>query len=69
MASRLADTLFALFHLILLAAVVVYAGVLLARGDTTRGALIFAVLAVYYILVLHKPVTREIARKKALKKK
>lgn len=69
MASRLADTLFALFHLGLLAAIVVYAGVLFARGDPVRGALILAVLAIYYILVLHKPVTREIARKRALKKK
>ncbi|MBM3293365.1 MAG: hypothetical protein FJY82_02445 [Candidatus Aminicenantes bacterium] len=69
MASRFADTLFALVHLGLLLAAAAYAAVLIARGETARGALIAAVLAVYYVLVLHKPVTREIARKKALKKK
>jgi hypothetical protein len=69
MASRLADTLFAFFHLGLLLAIVVYAVVLLARGEATRGGLIVAALAVYYVLVLHKPVVREIARRRALKKK
>ncbi|MBM3311035.1 MAG: hypothetical protein FJY80_05970 [Candidatus Aminicenantes bacterium] len=64
MASRLGDTIFALVHLGLLLAIVVYAAVLLFRGEFARGGLIFAVLAVYYVLILHKAVRREIARKR-----
>jgi membrane protein implicated in regulation of membrane protease activity len=69
MASRLGETLFALVHLGLLLAIVVYAAFLLVRGEYVRGGLVFAILAVYYVLVLHKAVRRELARKRGLKRK
>jgi len=69
MASRLGDTIFALVHLGLLLAIIAYAFVLFVRGETTRGVLIIAILAVYYVLVLHKPVVREIARRRDIKKR
>jgi hypothetical protein len=69
MASRLGDTLFAFFHLGLLLAAFVYGIVLIVRGQTARGAVILAILALYYVLILHKPVVREIARRRSEKKK
>ena len=69
MASRLNDTLFALVHLGMLLAALVYGVVLIAQGQATRGGLILAILALYYVLILHKPVMKEIARRRSAKQK
>jgi membrane protein implicated in regulation of membrane protease activity len=58
------DWIFAFVHLLGLAAALVYAVLSLAGGETSRGLLLLAILAVYYILVLHKPVMKEIRRKR-----
>ena len=58
------DWIFAFVHLLGLAAALVYAVLSLAGGETSRGLLLLAILAVYYILVLHKPVMKEIQRKR-----
>ncbi len=65
--SKLGDTLFAIAHLLALAGLVIYALVALVQGNTLRFAVIMAGLALYYVLVLHKPVRREIERKRKLK--
>jgi len=57
------DTIFAFVHLIVLIGILAYAIVALAAGNAVRGVLILAFLAVYYLLVLHKPVLKEIARR------
>lgn len=67
MASRLGDTLFALVHLGLLLAAFVYGIVLIFGGQTARGGVILAILALYYVLILHKPVVREISRRREAK--
>ena len=59
---------FALVHLFLLIAIVIYAFVLLAQGNTQRFGLIAVCLILYYIVVLHTPVKREIQRRKKIKK-
>jgi hypothetical protein len=62
------DWIFAFFHLFLLLGVVIYAFYsLVAHGNVLRFVLITACLGIYYLLVLHKPVRREIARRKSLK--
>ena len=58
------DTLFAILHLTALLGILVYAIVSLFGGNTTRGFLLLALLAVYYFLVLHKAVMKEIVRKR-----
>jgi hypothetical protein len=65
--SKLGDSIFAVFHLLLLAAIVVYAFIGLFQGNTLRFAVILAGLVLYYFLVLHKPVMKEITRKRELK--
>jgi len=63
-----ADWIFAFFHLFLLIGVIGYAFYsLLFHGNILRFALIMACLVAYYFLVLHKPVLKEIARRKELK--
>ncbi len=59
------DWIFAFFHLGLLIAVLGY-GIysLVILGNVRRFLFITLVLAVYYVLVLHKAVRKEIARKK-----
>ncbi len=62
--SRVGDTAFALFHLALLVGLLGYAVWSLAAGAYERGGLILGVLALYYILVLHKPVVAEVRRRR-----
>ena len=61
------EWIFAFLHLILVIGVAVYALIALFTGNYMRFSLIAACLAVYYLLVLHKPVKNEIKRKKAKK--
>jgi hypothetical protein len=61
----MSDTLFALLHVAGLLAVLVYAIICLFSGNAARGELLLLLLAVYYFLVLHKAVRKEIARKRA----
>lgn len=62
------DTIFAFLHLGGLFVAIAYAVVSLVRGNISRFALILALLAVYYIFILHPAVKKEIARRKSLKK-
>jgi len=63
--KKLGDTIFAVAHLLALIAVFLYGAVALLRGNYARFALVMGGLAVYYVLVLHKPVRKEIARRRA----
>jgi hypothetical protein len=65
--AKLGDTIFALFHVLALAALVVLAVIDLIHGNTTRFGVIAGALILYYVLVLHKPVVREIDRRRSLK--
>ena len=62
------DTLFAFVHLGGLLAALVFAFLSLAKGNVPRFLLILALLAIYYIFVLHPAVKKEIARRRSLKK-
>ena len=62
------DTIFAFLHMGGLLIAVAYAVVSLVRGNTSRFALILALLVLYYLLILHPAVKKEIARRKSLKK-
>jgi hypothetical protein len=62
------NAIFPFIHLGALLAVLVYAIVLLVQGDAPRFGLIIALLAIYYIFILHPAVKKEIARRKSLKK-
>jgi predicted membrane protein len=66
--SKLGDTIFAFAHIAALVALVVLAFVDLGNGRVVRFAVVLAALAVYYVLVLYKPVVKEIRRKKAEKR-
>lgn len=59
----MSDTIFAIFHLFVLLGVLGYSVVSIVRGNVARGGLILVLLAVYYFLILHKAVRKEIARK------
>ena len=61
------DTIFAFLHLGGILVAVAYAVVSLVRGNTSRFALILAILVVYYLFILHPAVKKEIARRKSLK--
>ena len=64
----MSDLIFAFFHLFLLMGVVIYAFYsLLVHGNVLRFGLIAAGLIVYYFVVLHKPVRKEIERRRKLK--
>ena len=65
--SKLGDTVFALFHVLALAALAAFAVIDLLQGNTTRFEVITGGLVLYYVLVLHKPVLREIERRRNLK--
>lgn len=65
--STLGDTIFALFHVIALAALAVFAVIDLVQGNLTRFGVIAGALVLYYILVLHKPMLKEIERRRNLK--
>jgi len=62
------DTIFAFIHMGGLLAALAYAVVSLVRGNTPRFALILALLAIYYIFILHPAVKKEIARRRSLRK-
>ena len=62
------DTIFAFVHLGALLAALAYAVVSLLRGNISRFALILALLAIYYIFLLHPAVKKEISRRRSLKK-
>ncbi|MFQ6038408.1 MAG: hypothetical protein ACE5LV_07310 [Candidatus Aminicenantales bacterium] len=64
MKARWSDTLFAIFHLLLLLGVLAYGVVSLFERNVVRFLLIVGCLALYYFLALHKNVKKEIARKK-----
>jgi hypothetical protein len=59
----MSDTIFSIVHLFVLLGVLGYAVLSIVRGNVARGGLILVLLAVYYFLVLHKAVRKEIARK------
>jgi len=63
------DLAFAIFHLLLLLGAVVLAFYYLIQGNSLRFALMAAGLILYYFLVLHKAVKKEIERKRDLKQK
>lgn len=65
--SKKVDLIFAFFHIFLLLAILVYGIIGLIHGNLWRFAIISAGLAVYYFVVLHRPVRLEIARRKKLK--
>lgn len=60
----MSDTIFAIVHLFVLLGVLGYAVLSIVRGNVARGGLILILLAVYYFLILHKAVRKEIARKR-----
>jgi hypothetical protein len=60
----MSDTIFAIVHLFVLLGVLGYAALSIIRGHSARGGLILVLLVVYYFLVLHKAVRKEIARKR-----
>ena len=62
--DRMSDTIFAIVHFFVLLGVLGAAVLSIIRGQSARGALILVLLAVYYVLVLHKAVRKEIARKR-----
>jgi hypothetical protein len=62
------NTIFAFVHLGGLLAALVYAAVSLLRGNVPRFVLILALLAIYYVFLLHPAVKKEIARRRSLKK-
>ena len=65
----MSDLIFAFFHLFLLFGVVIYALYsLLVHGNVVRFGLITAGLIFYYFVVLHKPVRKEIERRRKLKR-
>lgn len=63
--TPMSDTVFALLHLAILLGIVAYAVLSLFTGHAGRGGFLLALLAVYYLLVLHKAVLKEIARRRA----
>jgi len=62
------DWIFAFFHLVLLIGLIVYAVFSLFKGNNFRFGLIIICLIVYYFLVLHKGVKKEIERKQKKRK-
>jgi hypothetical protein len=62
------NTIFAFIHLGGLLAALVYAVVSLARGNVPRFLTILALLAIYYVFLLHPAVKKEIARRRSLRK-
>lgn len=63
------DWIFSFFHLILLVGIVIYAFYSLFIGNVLRFAILIVFLTGYYFLVLHKPVKREIERKRKKRSK
>ena len=65
--SKLGDTIFALFHVLALTALAVFAVIDLIQGNATRFGVVGGGLILYYLLVLRKPVLKEIERRRNLK--
>lgn len=63
------NTIVAFLHLGALLAAVGYAVVSLVQGNFPRFGLIIVLLSIYYVLLLHPAVVKEIRRRKALKRK
>jgi hypothetical protein len=63
--KKIGDTIFSIIHLLALIAVFLYGVVALVRTNYARFALVMGGLALYYAIVLHKPVRKEIARRRA----
>ncbi len=63
------DLVFAFFHLGLLVAVLGYAVYSLVRGNGVRFVLVICLLGIYYLFVLHKPVRKEIRRRRELRQR
>lgn len=63
--ARLGDTVFAIVHLVLIVALVVFAFVDLFQAHVVRFAVLMTALVLYYFLVLHKAVLNEIRRKRS----
>jgi uncharacterized membrane protein YfcA len=63
------NTIVAFLHLGALLAALGYAVVSLVQGNVPRFGLIVILLAIYYVLLLHPAVMKEVQRKKALKRK
>ncbi|NIM92043.1 MAG: hypothetical protein GTO17_13975 [Candidatus Aminicenantes bacterium] len=61
------DWIFAFFHLFLLLGAVLYAFFSLFKGNYLRFIVIIVLLTIYYFLVLHKAVKKEIERKREKK--
>jgi len=62
--SKLGDTVFAVVHVLALVAVFLYGLVALIGRNPARFALVMGGLGLYYVLVLHAPVKKEIARRR-----
>ena len=62
------NTIFAFIHLGGLLAALAYAVISLVRGNVPRFFLILALLAIYYVFLLHPAVKKEIARRKSLRR-
>ena len=62
--SKLSDTVFAVVHVLALVAVFLYGLVALIGRNPARFALVMGGLVLYYVLVLHAPVKKEIARRR-----
>jgi 4-hydroxybenzoate polyprenyltransferase len=65
--TKLGDTIFAIVHVIALIAVFIYGLIGLIQRNTGRFAIVCVGLVLYYFLVLHKAVRKEIGRKRRLK--
>jgi 4-hydroxybenzoate polyprenyltransferase len=60
----MADWIFAFFHLVLILGIIIYAFYSLFKGNVLRFVVIIILIAVYYFLVLHKAVKKELERKR-----
>lgn len=61
----MADWIFAFFHLFLIIFIIGYAVYSLILGNVLRFFLIMGGLTLYYFIVLHKPVKKEIKRRRS----
>jgi len=59
------DWIFAFVHLILLLGLLGYSLYTLVIGKTGRGLFLLFLLGLYYVLVLHRAVKKEIARRRS----
>jgi hypothetical protein len=62
------NTIVAFVHLGALLAALAYAIISLVQGNVPRFGLVIILLAIYYVLLLHPAVKKEIARRRSLKK-